>query len=970
MNGRDATPRIRIAHRLLRARDWQDRPQLAQLCDWWRSGAGGVCALVGIGGAGKTAIADRFVRALPGVLATPEVAVDETLTPPRSLFVFSFYDAPNPDAFFADLVAWLDDDAAGGGVSYERTVRRLERKAGVLLILDGLEKVQDTGERGGSFGRLLDGRLRDLVLRAAEGWLPGARLLITSRFQLFDPLAERSPRFWQIPVEELTPEASVALLRQRGVRGPDHRLLALARDHGFHALSVDLAGGYVARFCGGDPRRLTPGVAVLDVGAGVDPRIAALRRQEHRFARLAERYGEALHDSDPAALALLQRVCLFRLGVGATTLVSIFIGEGKGAVAGPELATLDAAGLEAKLALLTEMKLLERDEDERYSVHPAVRDGFLETLDDDASRQGHEAAREGLEVSLGDRPGANPSDPAILDLLEEIVHHTLAAGHVEEAWGVYQNRIGGGRNLLWRLGAYERGERICRAFAGDRAPEEAPLPEGLAEADQAVLVNEWALYLTDLGRLDAAARFYGRVIEMAMRQKNWENASSGNQNLADVLLLAGRLTVASEAAGEAQRLAERVDEPWERYKSYVYRAHVRALRGETSGALADFSDALHWQHEHEKKPDSPLYSLAGVWHTLLLGRLGRNEEAMRLTEANDRVLAEVIDTDRHMCFPHIRFILADLAHQRRDLEDARQLLDAAGEWALARDAKEPLCWSALVRACLERSSARIAHRPPAGDDAQGALSAPQGAARRAVEDGLRIARDCGFGIYHVDLLLLRARLALDEGDADGALADVEVALSEGFRPPESSGQPELLAATDPACGYAWGEAEGRQLRAEALLLRAARRLGRDDFAPARLGKLPEEVRGLIGEAREELEACRRLRQKIQDPKVAETEEVLGRLDGGVLTQHPLAATDSKRSSVEHRTEAPSRDPGMSQALELWQEKLAFLQKELVLAAGSAKFKLQKEIEEAEKKIAELGGPVPPVRGGSKGTAPG
>ncbi len=45
---------------------------------------------------------------------------------------------------------------------------------------------------------------------------------------------------------------------------------------------------------------------------------------------------------------------------------------------------------------------------------------------------------------------------------------------------------------------------------------------------------------------------------------------------------------------------------------------------------------------------------------------------------------------------------------------------------------------------------------------------------------------------------------------------------------------------------------------------------------------------------------------------------------------------------------------MSQdALDLWQEKLAFLQKELVLATGSEKFRLQKEIEEAEQMIAEL-----------------
>ncbi len=892
MNGRDDTPQIRIAHRLLRARDWQDRPQRDDLCDWWRSGAGGVCALVGIGGAGKTAIADRFVRALPGVLLSPDVTDDDTLRPPRGLFVFSFYDAPNPDTFFVELAAWLSRkplDEESLPPSYTQTRMLLEETAGVLLVLDGLEKIQASGERGSPLGRILDGRLRDLVLRAADGCLPGVRLLITSRFRLFDALSEGSQGFRQILVEELTAEASVKLLRRRGVHGPDHRLEALAGDQGFHALSVDLIGGYVAIFRDGDPSRLPPEPRIpqdAEDDVALDPRIAALRKQELRFARLAERYAEALRDSDPAALALLQRVCLFRLGVDAVTLASIFTGEGKDVVAGPELAKLDATGLQAKLALLAEMKLLERDEDERFSVHPAVRDGFLKTLDEETSRLGHEAARERLQVSLGDRPGANPSDPATLDLLEEIAHHTLAAGHGEEAFALYWNRIGGYRNLGWRLGAYERGERICRAFAGGRQPEDAPLPERLPENDQVTFVNEWALYLTDLGRLDAVARCFQRYIESSLPRDDWENASIGNQNVTDVMLLAGRLTAASEAAEEALGLAERADDASGRSKSYAYRGHVRASRGETPGALDDFRDALHWQHEYEKQSDRPLWSLLGVLHTLLLARMGRNEEATRLAEANMEICADLFGESQPWT-PRCKLILADLARERHDLDAARQLLDAANEWAITRDAKEPLCWAALVRARLERSRVRIAHRSPSGDRPQGAACAPYDDARRALEDGLRIARDCGYGIYHIDLLLLRARLALEQGDADQTITDVNVALFEGVQPPESSGQPKLLAAGDPECGYAWGEAEGRQLRSEALLVRAARSLGRGDFVPARAGELPEEVRGLIGEARQELEACRLLREKIRDPKVAETEEMLAQLDGGVLTQHPL-----------------------------------------------------------------------------------
>jgi hypothetical protein len=98
----------RREHTLLRARDWQHRPQLDMVCEWWRSYGAGLCALVGIGGAGKTAIADRFLQLLPGVLPdNPRVPKDNGLPTPRDHRIFSFCNVPNPDEFFRDLADWL-----------------------------------------------------------------------------------------------------------------------------------------------------------------------------------------------------------------------------------------------------------------------------------------------------------------------------------------------------------------------------------------------------------------------------------------------------------------------------------------------------------------------------------------------------------------------------------------------------------------------------------------------------------------------------------------------------------------------------------------------------------------------------------------------------------------------------------------------------------------------------------------------
>ena len=609
-----------FAHTLLRARNWQPRPQLDEVCGWWRVGGDrggtGICSLIGIGGAGKTAIADRFLQLLPDVLPpNPDVPKDTSLAVPNNVFVFSFYDAPNAETFLIELEAWLRATvpayivqtvvtvSPSGKMSFQNVLRLLQHSAPGLLVLDGLERIQEDGSRATIFGRLSDGNLRDFLHRLASGYLPHLAALITSRFPLAD-LDETSPDHYRpIDVDEIDRHTGIQLLRQRGVTGSEAQLATIVENCGHHALTVDMAGGLLVEFHDGDPTTNlaigTPEEIEQAASKEQDPRRRAVLKQELRFAKVAGRYRESLAKTDKAALALLERVCLFRLGTDAETLTNIFTGKGSQEAAGHALSRLSGEKLQQKLDLLVRMGLLEANEgDPRrlgrakrapaqppsmenagvrsahpslqtiYTIYPTVRDGFLSGINRDAAVAGHEAVRKGLEVSLGDSPGKNPSDPATLDLLEEIVHYTLQSGHVQEAWDFYENRVGQSPETVARLSesrlhdsenhatppvedvptslSLGEGEerrsgtrQEFRRIASERTNAESLddfryLPDGsvtrrmpfldLPEATQSIFINEWALYLKNLGRLAAAARCYELVIKTDMRQEDWNNA--------------------------------------------------------------------------------------------------------------------------------------------------------------------------------------------------------------------------------------------------------------------------------------------------------------------------------------------------------------------------------------------------------------------------------------------------------------
>jgi hypothetical protein len=299
-----------LVHRLPLAPNFVGREtELAVLRDRWRAGFRGVLALIGLGGAGKTAVAARFLEQLLGAGGTAR---------PAGLLVWSFYQEPDAGLFLQQAYHYFAGQGAPASAAKGAGLLHLLRDALAtggphLLVLDGLERVQVQGGSGGEvFGQIEDPLLKGLLTRIAEG-TGQTSVLVTSRFPLTDLAPYQGRGYVHLDVGGLNRDAALALLRYRGTQGDDAVLGRLIETYGAHALTLDHLGGLIGQFLGGDPGR-APEVPALPA-PGSD-------RQALRLARLLRAYEEHL----PAAeLALLCRLCLLRRSVKEEHLLQLFL---------------------------------------------------------------------------------------------------------------------------------------------------------------------------------------------------------------------------------------------------------------------------------------------------------------------------------------------------------------------------------------------------------------------------------------------------------------------------------------------------------------------------------------------------------------------------------------------------------------------------------------------------------------------
>jgi len=565
-----------------------------------------VLSLIAMGGVGKSTVArqswlrcaasDRF-----------EVAV-----------WYSFYDESARDeaVFFAALADALEcispERPRLDAAALRREIFRKIAKTPILLVLDGLEVIQDLrSEASPRYGELLDThrhleQLLNDVLASEQ-----ARVLVTSRVLLWN-LAGAAGHH-AIELDLLPQEDAIALLSSLGVRGGNREMHDLSRTLGGHALCLRAAGMFMRKY------KITPAQFLEDVVGD-----QSAFSQTHEGERVVKIVGAIRRHLSSGQEFFLKMLSLHNRPITESDFPVVVDGWVADDVQAAPKARSEVVRPLLGLGLIT---LLRDESGASYTAHPLMKFAYANwwyAREVPGARLRWAAAA----VKSPDEVSARSATPAQLDELLVAIENYIAGGRAEVGWAIYEN--GGVHHAMHWRGQMPAMRDIMRKFT-----------RAIDEGQWAVDINaEEAIYrciktsCCEMGETSTMLLYGERHVDAVKRRGREGDAVYADLLMSNLMAVSAQFVAADEALEKARaKLLFLRGDVRQRYAAMAscQDAEIAALRGDFQGVL-NIVNAI--DHELLSRGDRER------WSAFLCDALidaGRYEEATRTIKAHLRV---------------------------------------------------------------------------------------------------------------------------------------------------------------------------------------------------------------------------------------------------------------------------------------------------------------------------------------------
>jgi tetratricopeptide (TPR) repeat protein len=592
--------------------------ELKVLDEAWNHGEIDVVTLVAWGGVGKTALVNHWLNTMR----------KENYKGAQKVYAWSFYSQgaeegkqASADEFMQETLQWFGDDdpTLGSTVEKGRRLARLVKKQKTLLILDGMEPLQyPPGEVHGFDGKLKDSGMRAFLRELSAGH-PGL-CAITSREKVTDLEDRTTFSVKEMELDHLSQEAGAELLKRLGVKGTDKEILKAAGEYDGHALALTLLGQYIKRAYGGDIRKRDK-----------IPQLTKERIQGGHARRVMEAYERWLGKST-------ERNILYIMG--------LFDRPAEGGAIEALKAEPPIRGVTDQLVQLSEedwnnalfnlrnARLLAKENPQKpdsLDCHPLIREHFGEKLKE-KNQKGWKEAHKRLYKYFKELPEKEFPDTLqeMEPLFASFAHGCKARLYEEAGNDVYWKRIKRGNEhySTAKLGAF--GADLTALSNFFEKPWSKPASE-LPDEKKAVVLSWAAFRLRAVGRLREAIQPMNAGLEMHAVQKEWKNAAMSANNLSELMLMLGEVSLAVDYARQSVAHADLCKDAYQREGGRATLGDVLLQSGRLEEAEKLFREAEVLQKEW--KPEYHyIYSIWGFRFCELLLDQGEYLEVIKRAE--------------------------------------------------------------------------------------------------------------------------------------------------------------------------------------------------------------------------------------------------------------------------------------------------------------------------------------------------